>query len=105
MIFHYLKISFRFLSKNRLSVLINFFGLSIGIISAAFIFLWVFDELSFNKGFPNYPKYSPKESFGQFSIINLSPQHPATRTQHPEINLHSSASALACIGNYIQTLW
>lgn len=55
MIFHYLKISFRFLSKNRLSVLINFFGLSIGIISAGFIFLWVFDELSFNKGFPNYP--------------------------------------------------
>jgi len=54
MIFHYLKISFRFLSKNRLSVLINFFGLSISIISAGFIFLWVFDELSFNKGFPNY---------------------------------------------------
>ena len=55
MIFHYLKISFRFLSKNRLSVLINFFGLSISIISAGFIFLWISGELSFNKGFPNYP--------------------------------------------------
>lgn len=49
----YLKTALRNILKNKTFSSINIFGLSIGIASSIFIFLWVKDELSFNRKFDN----------------------------------------------------
>ncbi|WP_259068802.1 ABC transporter permease [Mucilaginibacter sp. X4EP1] len=54
MIKNYLKIAWRNLVKNKMHSLINIVGLSVGMAVAMLIGLWVYDELSFNKGFDNY---------------------------------------------------
>ena len=51
-----LKIAIRNLSKNKTSSLINIGGLTIGIVVALLIGLWVYDELSFNKNHKNYDR-------------------------------------------------
>ncbi|MAB48965.1 MAG: acetylornithine deacetylase [Flavobacteriaceae bacterium] len=51
MILNYIKIAFRTLLKNKGYSFLNIFGLAIGITCASLIFLWVADELSFNKNF------------------------------------------------------
>lgn len=51
---NYLKIAWRALGKNRASAIINIGGLSIGMAVALLIGLWIWDELSFNKGVKNY---------------------------------------------------
>ena len=51
MILNYIKIAFRTLLKNKGYSFLNIFGLAIGITCASLIFLWVEDELSFNKNF------------------------------------------------------
>jgi ABC-type antimicrobial peptide transport system permease subunit len=48
MIKTYFKIAFRNLSRNKVYGFLNVFGLAIGIVCAALIFLWVEDELSYN---------------------------------------------------------
>src|SRR5689334_4267547 len=48
MIRNFFKIAFRNLWKNRTFSFLNIFGLSIGIACAAFIFLWVEDELNYD---------------------------------------------------------
>lgn len=48
---NYLKIAWRTLWKNKAYSALNIFGLAIGITCAAFILLWVEDELSFNSAF------------------------------------------------------
>jgi len=53
MILNYIKIAFRSLLKNKGYSVLNIFGLAIGITCASLIFLWVEDEMSFNKGFAN----------------------------------------------------
>lgn len=50
---NYLKTTFRNLWKNKGYTFLNIFGLAIGIACAAFIFLWVEDEVSFNDYFAN----------------------------------------------------
>ena len=54
MLKNYLLTAYRFLIKNRLSGMINIFGLAIGIASAALIFLYIQYELSFDKHYKNY---------------------------------------------------
>jgi ABC-type antimicrobial peptide transport system permease subunit len=49
MIKHWLLIAFRNMKKFRTSFLINFIGLSSGLACALFIYLWVQDELHFDK--------------------------------------------------------
>ena len=49
MIRNYFKIAWRSLWKNRGYSAINIFGLTIGLSASIFIFLWVYDELSFDK--------------------------------------------------------
>ncbi len=56
MIHNYLKIAFRYLIKNKFSSLINIGGLAVGMAVALLIGLWIYDELSFNKDFPNYER-------------------------------------------------
>lgn len=48
----FLKISFRQITRHKLFSLVNIFGLSIGIASVILISLWIADESSFDKCFP-----------------------------------------------------
>jgi putative ABC transport system permease protein len=56
MIRNYLKIAWRNLIKNRMHSFINIAGLAVGMAVAILIGLWIWDELSFNKSFPNYDR-------------------------------------------------
>jgi putative ABC transport system permease protein len=49
MIYSYLKIALRNIWRHRLVSFITIFGLSLGLAGSMFIFLWVYDELSFDK--------------------------------------------------------
>lgn len=53
MFINYLKTTFRSLWKNKGYSFLNIFGLGVGIACAAFIFLWVEDEVTFNHYFSN----------------------------------------------------
>jgi ABC-type antimicrobial peptide transport system permease subunit len=53
MLKNYFKTTFRSLLKNNTYSFLNIFGLAVGIACAAFIFLWVEDELTFNHNFAN----------------------------------------------------
>ena len=64
-----IKIGWRRLSRNTGYTLINIGGLAIGLTVALFIWLWVYDELSFNKYHKNY------DSIGQ---ARVGEQDPAT---------------------------
>jgi ABC-type antimicrobial peptide transport system permease subunit len=50
----YIKIAWVILFRNKVFSLINILGLSVGMTCALFIFLWVNDELSFNKDQKDY---------------------------------------------------
>lgn len=54
MIKNYLLIALRVVLKNRVFSLINVLGLSTGIACCMLIALYVQDEISFEKGFPEY---------------------------------------------------
>ncbi len=54
MLYNYLKIAFRNITKHSVYSAINIAGLSVGLASSALIFLWVSDEMSFNKFHKNY---------------------------------------------------
>ncbi len=56
MIKNYLKIAWRNLINNRFSSLINIGGLAVGMAVAILIGLWIFDELSFDRSFPNHDR-------------------------------------------------
>lgn len=49
MLYHHLKFVFRSFSKTKSAFLINLLGLSAGLLSSFLIFLWVMDELHFDK--------------------------------------------------------
>jgi predicted permease len=49
MIYSYLKIAFRSIWRHKLVSFITIFGLSLGLAGSMFIFLWVYDELSFDR--------------------------------------------------------
>ncbi len=51
MFMNFFKTTFRSLLKNKTYSFLNIFGLAIGISCAAFIFLWVEDEFTFNHNF------------------------------------------------------
>lgn len=74
MIEHFLKITFRNLVKNKSFTLINILGLSVGIMSFLFIFLWVQDELSYDKF---------HEKANRIYRIYWQDSDPQTRTPHP----------------------
>ncbi|MEP4091336.1 ABC transporter permease [Reichenbachiella sp.] len=58
MLKNFLKITLRNLFKNKLYSAINILGLSIGIVCSILIWLWVTDELSFDKFLPKYKRLS-----------------------------------------------
>ncbi|WP_299287202.1 ABC transporter permease [uncultured Mucilaginibacter sp.] len=53
MIKNYFKSAWRTLLKNKVTTLINLFGLSVGMTTAVFIFIWVHNETSFDEYQPN----------------------------------------------------
>ena len=60
---NYFKTTFRNLWKNKGYSFLNIFGLAIGIVCAAVIFLWVEDELNYNDYFSNQKNlYKIKDS-------------------------------------------
>src|ERR1700735_3038147 len=56
MIRNYFRIALRGLVKNRVYSFINILGLAIGMAVVMLIGLWMRDELSYNKEFPNYDR-------------------------------------------------
>ncbi|WP_422358780.1 ABC transporter permease [Reichenbachiella sp.] len=54
MLKNFIKITLRNLLKNKLYSAINILGLSVGIVCSILIWLWVADELSFDKFIPKY---------------------------------------------------
>jgi ABC-type lipoprotein release transport system permease subunit len=56
MIKNYFKIAWRNLVKNKTHSFINIVGLSVGMAVAMIIGLWIWDELSYEKGNPHYDR-------------------------------------------------
>src|SRR5579863_10197146 len=56
MLRNYFKIAFRHISRNKLFTMLNICGLTVGLTSAILIFLWVRDELSYDRFNPNAAK-------------------------------------------------
>jgi putative ABC transport system permease protein len=69
-----LKIAFRNILKDQQYNLINLVGLSVGIMSFLYIFLWVKDELSYDRF---------HEKYDRIYRIDWYSDHPQTRTPHP----------------------
>jgi putative ABC transport system permease protein len=86
MIKNYIKIAWRNFLKNRISSFINIGGLSIGMMVAILIGLWVWDEFSFNKYHRNYDRIAQIMTRGNDAkdgpYVNNSVQYPlATELQ------------------------
>jgi len=74
---NYLKILIRGLFKNKGYSVLNIFGLVIGITCASLIFLWVENELDYNKSFPNkdyiYKILTNQEYNGEIYTFDATP--------------------------------
>ncbi len=77
MLYNYLKIAIRNLTKNAGYSFINIVGLSIGLTCVILIFLWVADEMSYNTHFANreniHQVYVRDFNGGDFSAFNSVP--------------------------------
>ena len=67
MLSNYLKIAWRNLLRNKVYSAINIGGLAVGMAVAMLIGLWVYDELNFNKAFPNYDRLTQAHMFQTFN--------------------------------------
>ncbi|MEO9870747.1 ABC transporter permease [Ekhidna sp.] len=74
MILNFLKVFSRNLKRNSLFSLINLFGLTVGFVCSIFIYLFIEDELSYDKGIADYD---------QIYRITWMGDNPQTRTPHP----------------------
>ena len=54
MLKNYLKVAFRYLTRHKIHSFINILGLSVGMAVAIIVGLWTWDEVSFDKGNPDY---------------------------------------------------
>ncbi len=73
MIKNYIKIAFRNLKKDKQFTLLNVVGLSAGIACTLLIYLWVHDELSYDKFFANGDRiYQVMEHRGVAETVGLS---------------------------------
>jgi putative ABC transport system permease protein len=91
MITNTLKIAFRSIWKTRGHSFLNIVGLSIGIVCAALIFLWIEDEYTFNTSFSNidnlYITKSKQVYNGKVSNFDATPgmYAPAAKAEIPGI--------------------
>ena len=89
---NYINITFRNLKKYKGFSFINILGLAVGMTCTLLILLWVQDELSYDRFFPNSNRLyrvvdSEKYSNGEESLFSLNPPSlaPALINQYPEI--------------------
>ncbi len=77
MLRNYFNIAIRSLLKNKLFSFINIFGLALGMACSLLIWLWVKDELSFNRFYPEisniYYLRSGYDERGQTSVSDVTP--------------------------------
>lgn len=91
MLKNFLKITFRNLLKNKLYSTINILGLSIGTVCSILIWLWVADELSFDKFLPKYNRLHQVWVHAEFDgKINTwrsipLPSYEAMKTAHSSV--------------------
>jgi putative ABC transport system permease protein len=91
MIKNFLKIAFRNLWRNKGFSAINIAGLAIGMAAAMLIFLWVQNEVSYDRFYKNtgrtYVLYSRDMNNGQFDVWNRVPalMAPTLRKDYPEV--------------------
>lgn len=88
---NYLKSAIRNISKNRFHSLLNLLGLAIGIAAFIFIFLWVQNEVSYDKYHEKRDQLHRIESdftisgkHDRFAIVPI-PMGPALKLEFPEI--------------------
>lgn len=91
MLKNYIKIALRSLLRNKLYSLINLSGLAIGIAACLMIYLWVKDELSYDRFHQNAGriyrverKFDFRDMHGQAPITS-GPYGPALVSDYPEI--------------------
>ena len=85
---NYFIASYRFLKRHKGYTFLNLIGLSIGIASSIFIFLWVMDELSYDrhhKNFKNIYRLAQTFSSGTELTATPAPYTPALKEMLPEI--------------------
>ena len=89
---NYFNIAFRNLKKYKGFSFINILGLAVGMACTLLILLWVQDELSYDRFFPNADRLcrvidSEKYSNGEESLFSLNPPSlaPVLVNQYPEI--------------------
>ncbi|MBU8892177.1 MAG: ABC transporter permease [Bacteroidales bacterium] len=87
---YYIKLVFRNLLKNKTFSFINILGLTIGLTASMLIYLWVADELSYDKFHKDYDNiyriYFTETSESPLTISNLPPALiPAVLNEIPEV--------------------
>jgi len=92
MLKNYLNITFRNLKKHKGFSFINILGLAVGMACTLLILLWVQDELSYDRFFPNAKRLyrvidSEKYSNGEESVFSMNPPSLAKTlvNEYPEI--------------------
>jgi putative ABC transport system permease protein len=88
---NYLIVAWRNISKDKFYTLLNIVGLTIGLTTAIFIFLYIVDELTYDKSQLNYKRIYRLESHFVFSgkdnlfAITQIPMAPTLKDEYPEI--------------------
>ena len=91
MILNYLKQTWRSLVKNKTYSILNIVGLSAGLICFAFIAVWVYDELSFDKFNKNYDRIvrvtgiTKTETGISESAVSSAPMAKALKDDYAEV--------------------
>jgi putative ABC transport system permease protein len=88
---NYLITAWRNIVKDKFYTLLNVVGLSIGLITAIYIFLYVRDELTYDKSHTNYKRIYRLESHftingkDDFFAVTQVPLGPTLKDEYPEI--------------------
>lgn len=101
---NYVKVAFRNIKKQKFYSFINIAGLSIGMACCIFIFLFVQDELSFDKFHTNFDRtyriLTEFDNNGERTVIapTAIPLAPALKADLPEI---TSIARISCKSSYL----
>jgi putative ABC transport system permease protein len=88
---NYLITAWRNIVKDKFYTLLNIVGLSIGLITAIYIFLYIVDELTYDKSHTNYKRIYRLESHftingkDDFFAVTQVPLGPTLKDEYPEI--------------------
>jgi putative ABC transport system permease protein len=91
MLKNYLIVAWRNISRDKFYTLLNIIGLAIGLTTAIFIFLYIVDELTYDKSHMNYKRIYRLESHFVFNdkddlfAVTQIPLAPTLKDEYPEI--------------------